>query len=95
MYAYVLHCMYMVYVCFRLATEHREAVVSDAVEEGAALCVGQQLDFLQKELERLQVCVHPSCSNLLCVPILHIVLAGTIHMLCAGGASCACIPAAC
>jgi hypothetical protein len=38
----------------RSAAEHREAVVSDAVEEGAALCLGQQLDFLQKELERLQ-----------------------------------------
>jgi hypothetical protein len=38
----------------KLAEEHREAVVSDAVEEGAALCVGDQLDFLQKELERLQ-----------------------------------------
>ena len=43
------------YLCCRAATEHCEAVVSDAVEEGAALCVGQQLDFLQKELERLQV----------------------------------------
>ena len=41
----------------RLAEEHRDAVVSDAVEEGAALCIGDQLDFLQKELERLQVCV--------------------------------------
>ncbi|CAI8024855.1 Cilia- and flagella-associated protein 91 [Geodia barretti] len=38
----------------KLVEEHREAVVSDAVEEGAALCVGDQLDFLQKELERLQ-----------------------------------------
>ena len=31
--------------------------MSDAVEEGAALCLGQQLDFLHKELERLQVCI--------------------------------------
>ena len=38
--------------------EHREAVVSDAVEEGAALCLGQQLDFLHKELERLQVHIY-------------------------------------
>lgn len=48
-----LHC--------RSAAEHSEAVVNDAVEEGAALCVGQQLDFLHKELERLQVCCTCVC----------------------------------
>ena len=47
----------------RLAEEHREAVVSDAVEEGAALCIGDQLDFLQKELERLQVLCVCVCTH--------------------------------
>ena len=50
-----LVCVCVCVCVFRKAAEHHEAVVSDAVEEGAALCLGQELDFLQKELERLQV----------------------------------------
>lgn len=48
----------------RSAADHCEAVVSDAMEEGAAHCLGQQLDFLQKELERLQVCLCLCVNNL-------------------------------
>lgn len=50
-----LVCSIVHYFSFRLADDHKEAVVKDATEEGAALCIGQQLDFLHKELERLQV----------------------------------------
>ena len=39
----------------RAHEEHRESVVRDGVEGGAVLVMGQQLDFLNKELERLQV----------------------------------------
>lgn len=46
----------VLFVGCRSAVDHSEAVVNSAVEEGAALCVGEQLDFLHKELERLQVC---------------------------------------
>ena len=36
---------------------HKDNVVKDVVEEGAAEVIGKQLDFLNKELMRLQVCV--------------------------------------
>ena len=39
----------------RAQEEHRESVVRDGVEAGAAMVMGQQLNFLNKELERLQV----------------------------------------
>lgn len=58
-------------VCCRLAVEHSEAVVNSAVEEGAALCVGEQLDFLYKELERLQVCCTCTCT---CIGVIYITL---------------------
>ena len=38
-----------------LRSEHKEEVVSDLTEEAVAREVGQQLDFLNKELRRLQV----------------------------------------
>lgn len=66
-----LHC--------RSAAEHSEAVVNDAVEEGAALCVGQQLDFLHKELERLQVCCTCTCTCI-CVLLWNTVLVAVVHM---------------
>ena len=103
--------MCCIHVCTcRSAVEHREAVVSDAVEEGAALSLGQQLDFLHKELERLQVCVcvHVCSGQQLILYALKQLFWGFIymymylyiyplsahHLVWAGGTPCACIPTA-
>ena len=85
-----MHVCVHVCVCYvrRSAEDHREAVVRDGMEEGAALCLGEQLDFLQKELERLQVC------GLTHIAMHVYILCDVCVCVCAGGASCACLPAA-